>query len=495
MVKIFPQQWRQIHPFLTPMSTDQYYAQLASRVAEILNGSFLKDAFETTEDMKDTAIRITAWFEDIIANLGIWRTVNEECSKRHGKPLPFYDTDSYFPNEPNIEDINLLLWDAMETLHPDRFMNPENPAIIEAAVALCKLFDEEFQTAPETEELYDFLHDEQQLQDYWHIRKVCDWLSMRSYISQRQSDKWRELLEESTEDNDSPMDEEMISYSILTDLTFRGKHNLLSLTAPQWLARITKNQEFNDLQFSNPTYYLLIGENATQFLMRNMATDEELAIEKDSFSDDEFVSRYPKVGDTVFFCSLVRFNGCYYQCGLMAHNQKSNIKLDLIDEEKRKIRLSEKGSHALFLKASGGKPVVFCKDDNEMLQFYRKMQLPLTPDSIAEFRRLFADCKNGIALVGDLYGGISIIPELAYCIKSDDNPFYDQQKAAQHAHALLLDPNAISYGAACALIDYNLLPDAKLNSLNGDEYGRQFLHTHAQFITDYLFSKCREYDL
>ena len=149
----------------------------------------------------------------------------------------------------------------------------------------------------------------------------------------------------------------------------------------------------------------------------------------------------------------------------------------------------------MFLKASGGKPVVFCKDDNEMLQFYRKMQLPLTPDSIAEFRRLFADCKNGIALVGDLYGGISIIPELAYCIKSDDNPFYDQQKAAQHAHALLLDPNAISYGAACALIDYNLLPDAKLNSLNGDEYGRQFLHTHAQFITDYLFSKCREYDL
>ena len=63
------------------------------------------------------------------------------------------------------------------------------------------------------------------------------------------------------------------------------------------------------------------------------------------------------------------------------------------------------------------------------------------------------------------------------------------------SHALLLDPNAMSYGAACALIDYNLLPDAKLNSLNGDEYGRQFLHTHAQFITDYLFSKCREYDL
>lgn len=495
MVKIYPQQWRQIHPFATPMSTDQYYAQLASRVAETLKRSLLNEAFETTEDLTDTAIRITAWFEDIISNLGIWRTVNEVCSKRHGKPLPFYDTDSYYPNEPNIEDISLLLWDAVEALHPYRFMNPENPAIMEASVALCELFDEEYPTAPETEELYEFLHNEQQLQDYWHVRKLCDWLSLRAYISKRQYDHWQETVEEQLEDNNSPMNEGMISYAILTDLTFRGKHNLLSLTAPQWLARITNHLELNELLFLNPSHYMLIGENATQFLMRNMATDEELAIEKDSFSEDEFVSHYPKVGDTVFFCSLVRFNGKYYQCGIMAQNQKSNIKQDLIDEEKRKSRLTEKGSQSLFLKASDGKPVVFCKDANEMLQFYRKMNIPLTQDSIAEFRRLFADSTNGIALVGDLYGGISIIPELAYCIKSDDNPFYDQKKAAQDAHALLLEPNAISYGAACALIDHNLLPDARLNSLKGEEYGRQFLHKNAQFITDYLFSKCREYDL
>lgn len=495
MVKIYPQQWRQIHPFATPLSTDQYYAQLASRVAEILKRSLLNEAFETTEDLLDTAIRITAWFEDIISNLGIWRTVNEVCSKRHGKPLPFYDTDSYFPNEPNIEDISLLLWDEVEALHPYRFMNPENPAIMEAAVALCELFDEEYPTAPETEELYEYLHNEHQLQDYWHVRKLCDWLSLRAYISKRQYDHWQETVEEQLEDNNSPMNEGMISYAILTDLTFRGKHNLLSLTAPQWLARITNHQELNELLFLNPSHYMLIGENATQFLMRNMATDEELAIEKDSFSEDEFVSHYPKVGDTVFFCSLVRFNGKYYQCGIMAQNQKSNIKQDLIEDEKRKSHLSEKGTYALFLKASDGKPVVFCKDANEMLQFYRKMNIPLTQDSIAEFRRLFADSTNGIALVGDLYGGISIIPELAYCIKSDDNPFYDHKKAVQHAHALLLDPNAITYGAACALIDHNLVPDACLNSLKGEAYGRQFLHTNAQFITDYLFSKCREYDL
>lgn len=495
MAKIYPQQWRQIHPFATPMSTDQYYAKLANRVAEILKASFVKEAFETTEDLTDTAIRITAWFEDIISNLGIWRTVNEVCSKRHGKPLPFYDVESYYPNEPNVEDISLLLWDAVEALHPYRFMNPENPAIMETAVALCELFDEEYPTAPETEELYEFLHDEQQLQDYWHVRKVCDWLSLRAYISKRQENYWQETLDEQLEDNDSPMDEEMISYAILTDLTFRGKHNLLSLTAPQWLARITNHQEFNEMQLLDPTHYLLIGENATQFLMRNMATDEEVAIEKDSFSEDEFVARYPKVGETVFFCTLLRFNGKFYQCGIMAQNKLSDIPSEVLEEEKQESRLTEKGSHALFLKASEGKPVVFCKDVNEMLQFYRKMNIPLTQDSIAQFQRLFADRTNGIALVGDMYGGISIIPELAYCIKSDDNPFYDQKKATQDAHALLLDSNAISYGAACALIDHNLLPDARLNSLKGEEYGRQFLHNNAQFITDYLFSKCREYDL
>lgn len=495
MAKIYPQQWRQIHPFATPMSTDQYYAKLASRVAEILKRSLLNEAFETTEDLTDTAIRITAWFEDIISNLGIWRTVNEVCSKRHGKPLPFYNTDSYYPNEPNVEDISLLLWDAVEALHPDRFMNPENPATIEAAVALCELFDEEYPTAPETEELYEFLHDEQQLQDYWHVRKVCDWLSLRAYISKRQENYWQETLDEQLEDNDSPMDEEMISYAILTDLTFRGKHNLISLTAPQWLARITNHHEFNEMQLLDPTHYLLIGENATQFLTRNMATDEEVAIEKDSFSEDEFISHYPKVGETVFFCTLLRFQEKYYQCGIMAQNKLSDIPSEVLEEEKRNSHLTEKGTYELFLKASGGKPVVFCKNDNDMLRFYRKMNIPLTQDSIAQFQRLFADSTNGIALVGDIYGGICIIHELAYCIKSDDNPFYDQKKAAQDAHALLLDSNAISYGAACALIDHNLLPDARLNSLKGEEYGRQFLHKNAQFITDYLFSKYREYDL
>ena len=495
MVKIFPQQWRQIHPLITPMGTDQYYTQLANRVAAILDKSLLSKAFETTDDLTETAIRITAWFEDIISNLGIWRTVNEECSKRYGKPLPFYDTDTYFPNEPNIHDIKLLLWDAVEALHPYQFMNPENPAIIEVAFALCKLFDEEYPTAPETEEMYEFLHDEQQLKDYWHVRKLCDWLSLRAYISKRQYDHWQETVEEQLEDNDLPMNVEMISYAILTDLTFRGKHNLLSLTAPQWLARITNHQEFNDMQLTNLSHYLLIGENATQFLVREMATDEEIEIEKDSFSEDEFAARYPKIGKTVFYCSLVRFNGKYYQCGIMAQNQKSNIKQDIIEEEKRKRHLTEKGSHALFLKASDGKPVVFCKDVNEMLQFYHKMNIPLTQDSIAEFRRLLSNSTHGIALVGDLYGGISIVPELAYCIKSDDNPFYNQKRAVKDAHALLLDSNAISYGAACALIDHNLLPDAYLNSLKGEEYGRQFLHKNAQFIADYLFSECREYDL
>ncbi len=81
----------------------------------------------------------------------------------------------------------------------------------------------------------------QQLQDYWHVRKLCDWLSLRAYISKRQYDHWQETVEEQLVDNNSPMNEGMISYAILTDLTFRGKHNLISLTAPQWLARILLN--------------------------------------------------------------------------------------------------------------------------------------------------------------------------------------------------------------------------------------------------------------
>ena len=42
------------------------------------------------------------------------------------------------------------------------------------------------------------------------------------------------------------------------------------------------------------------------------------------------------------------------------------------------------------------------------------------------------------------------------------------------------------YEVPYAIHDAGWLPDARINSLKGEEYGRQFVQEHWQFITDYF---------
>lgn len=39
-----------------------------------------------------------------------------------------------------------------------------------------------------------------------------------------------------------------------------------------------------------------------------------------------------------------------------------------------------------------------------------------------------------------------------------------------------------------------ILPDACLNSLQGKEYGKEFIHKNAHFLTDYFYHQYREKD-
>ena len=44
------------------------------------------------------------------------------------------------------------------------------------------------------------------------------------------------------------------------------------------------------------------------------------------------------------------------------------------------------------------------------------------------------------------------------------------------------------------LQDEGMLPDAYLNSLQGKEYGQEFIRKNAHFLTDYFHYRCREKD-
>ena len=116
--RIYPKDWKEIHPGHADMSTDFYYSQLASRVLAVLENDGIDAVLDEPAWIRDAAVRITAWFEDLCNGTGLWSVVNTVCRSRYNRLLPFFDTSVYYPGEPNVQDIQLLLWDIIQSYLP-----------------------------------------------------------------------------------------------------------------------------------------------------------------------------------------------------------------------------------------------------------------------------------------------------------------------------------------------------------------------------------------
>lgn len=96
-------------------------------------------------------------------------------------------------------------------------------------------------------------------------------------------------------------------------------------------------------------------------------------------------------------------------------------------------------------------------------------------------------CKFPNAVIQTVVRGLA-------CIKSPDTPFYDKETAQKDGLMFYANPEVCPYALSCYLQDHGMLPDAKLNSLKGEEQGREFLQQNRNFITDYFFCKYKKKD-
>ncbi len=89
---IYPIDWVKSHPYRAPNEVDNFYADLADKVLDCIQRSDVSDFFDRDrETMKEEAIRLTMYFEDLASEIGVWRAATTEFRKRYGWPLPFYD--------------------------------------------------------------------------------------------------------------------------------------------------------------------------------------------------------------------------------------------------------------------------------------------------------------------------------------------------------------------------------------------------------------------
>ena len=500
MKKIYPKKWLELHPYKQTNSVDQYYVGIANEIHKRLYSSTIADAFEEEENIRYTSLCLAAWFEDVISQTGIWQAFTAECRKRYGAYLPFYPIKGdYFPDEINLEDIRFLLWHHIQYLcRGISAINPENPGIEQTAQEIYGLLAEEYETAPENERMQEFLyHSAMGEEDFFRYREILDWFHYQCYFNIENVAQCRDEAERLQDDEKiTPEMAETLIYATRTSLTFKGRRNLLSLTSPEWLALIGKahpeHQLWGKVKARENSCYLLEKEDDRYLYVKDLCSEDEgeFKITKKSLNLSAIRSR--EAGKSTLICELIYFGNAWWQCGMLLENKYDQKMAEYVDDlTKQKEKTNEKAAFHDFIKASGGKSFVFCQSQEEISDFLlNKMDYNLKEG--LDIPRI--NTENGAMLMADPHTGLHIQFKLCECIKSPDNPNYNKEEAEKNAIMFIVNPDIIPYQLSCILQDEGMLPDAYLNSLQGKEYGQEFIRKNAHFLTDYFHYRCREKD-
>lgn len=268
-IKIFPKDWLQVHPYTQSTPVDSYYTRIANRIYDILEATDLINSFDKGES-EQIAIRLAAYFEDVISQTNIWRTFITDYKARFGHYLPFYTTDDhYYDDEVNYEDIRLILWHFTQQYHgwkKGTFVNPDNPANEAASHLIYELFCEHWTTAPENERMQRLFSKETRYDTPEKYDELLSWFHYSSYLFCMENAELTEAVKEHMRRNPRGQQDIMTIHGALAHVS---RHSFLAYTSPYWLSRI--------LPEDHPDYEIFRkqGEQAQAFVDPMLAARRE----------------------------------------------------------------------------------------------------------------------------------------------------------------------------------------------------------------------------
>ena len=234
--------------------SDKYYLQLALQLDSCFEKAELRLPLD--KDVKCAiSLATIGYFQDIVADCGIWRSFITIHKELYGKPLPFYDLpESYCESELNKEDIKFIIWYIAEC-HSDEFglLSPFHPDIARLADMFYAILDKEYLDAPLPTE-YTMAMDVEldnigQAQD---IFTLSSWLFWDSYLMPHAAKGAIHEAREEAQQIIAKYADRKAASSHLSDLNDRvmlsNPTGPLALTVGEWLKMIVDNElpEFED---------------------------------------------------------------------------------------------------------------------------------------------------------------------------------------------------------------------------------------------------------
>lgn len=169
------------HPVVA--ETDQFYLWIALRLAKLWDEAPWLRGLDD-EVRRDVVLAVTGYYQDVVADGGVWRSFSRLHDMRHGDPLPHYGRrEGYVDYELNLDDVRFVIWWTIAGETNDVSLDPHDDDLEALATAFYMLLDEEYEGAPVPRQFC--IAAEVDLDDPQDARRIYDyayWLYWRSFL-------------------------------------------------------------------------------------------------------------------------------------------------------------------------------------------------------------------------------------------------------------------------------------------------------------------------
>lgn len=226
--------------------TDRFYLWVALRLAKLWDESpWLRELDDVVR--RDVVLAVTGYFQDVVADGGIWRSFSRLHDDRHGTPLPHYGrSEDYVDYELNLNDVRYVMWWTVAGERGSEVLDPQDAGLEALATAFHLLLEEEYELAPVPRQFC--VAGQLDLDNPLDARRIYDyayWLYWRSFLLRPSS---QAVMERATPEAHAIIaragdsDARPLLLELNERLMFTEPAGPIPLTTAQWLKLIIDDE-------------------------------------------------------------------------------------------------------------------------------------------------------------------------------------------------------------------------------------------------------------
>ena len=239
---VFIKEWLAFKPYQNQVGSDFFYLSLCQKIYQCLEQRLEPVHWDQQVGSKqqllaDLACFLASYMEDLASDTQLWLTFVKLHEERYGQLLPLIEQgDDYITGEPNKEDIIILIWYFINSIQDKIVFSEKEIWLQKAAEDIFDLFVEQWEMAPENQELQQFYRLGTEADPFFEVRKLLAKILFQTYLFFPDT---KMIFEERLKSNlRSNRNIHILNWETETDIIHSQPTRLLGIYANDWLAAI-----------------------------------------------------------------------------------------------------------------------------------------------------------------------------------------------------------------------------------------------------------------